>query len=133
MIERSPSKRQSLLKLLTGSPADCMEVAKKIIGRQIPADQTTLAKIARDKSLQTWQRIAAVYALGFLGNARIAETLGEIASDSTEELAVRSHAAEALGNLGDGNMTGLLREILKHKPPKELRESCNYALQELGA
>ena len=133
MTERPPSKRQFLAQVLTGSPADCMEVAKKIIGRQIPANLGMLAKIGQDKSLGIWQRIAAIYALGFLGEWEFTKTLGDILADPTDDLAVRSHAAEALGNLGDRHMADLLRDVLSRKPPKELRESCKYALGELGA
>jgi len=133
MTEKAPSKRQFLLHMLTGSPGDCMEAAKKMIGGQIPTDHRTLAKIGRDKSLEVWPRIAAIYALGLLGERKFADALGNIVADRTDDLAVRSHAAEALGNLGNKDITGVLRDVLRGKPPKELREACTYALGELRA
>jgi len=55
-----------------------MEAAKKIIGRQIAANPRTLSKIGQDKSLGTWQRIAAIYALGLLGEKEFSKILGNI-------------------------------------------------------
>ena len=132
MTEKALSKRELLTRALAGSPADCMEAAKKIIGRQIAANPRTLSKIGQDKSLGTWQRIAAIYALGLLGEKEFSKILGNILSDPADDLGVRSHAAEALGNIGDSHMTGMLRDILSRKPPKELRDSCTYALEELA-
>ena len=133
MTDNPLSKKRFVAQMLSGSPADCMEVAKKIIGRQIPVNNVTLAKIAQDKSLSIWQRKAAIYSLGFLGEAKCAQILGDVVSDLTEDLSVRSHAAEALGNIGEKRMVGLLKNILALKPPEELQESCRYALDELDA
>jgi HEAT repeat protein len=54
-------------------------------------------------------------------------------SDETNDPGVRAHAAEALGNLHDRDSIGLLRDVLGHRPPPEIVESCSYALHELGA
>jgi HEAT repeat protein len=132
MIDRSSIPPQ-LLTLLQGSPAVAMEVAKAIIGDKIKVDHNLLADIAADKSIPKWSRIAAIYALGFVAGDGFTVSLRKILADDTDDAIVRGHAAEALGNLQDRASISLLRDILGHKPPPELSESCSYALQELAA
>jgi HEAT repeat protein len=110
-----------------------MEVAKWIIGNKISADHQLLAQIGAAKTVQTWPRIAAIYALGFSGEPGFAPAIRDILSDETNDPSVRAHAAEALGNLHDRDSIGLLRDVLGHRPPPEVVESCSYALHELGA
>ena len=79
-----------------------------------------------------WGRIASIYALGFIGGGEIAPQLRAILADNTDDADVRAHAAEALGNIHDRNSVDLLQDILGHQPPSSLRDSCQYALAELG-
>jgi len=132
MIDRS-SIPPHLLPLMEGDPATAMEVAKAIIGDKIKVDHKLLAQIAADKSIRKWSRIAAIYALGLAAEDGFAPDLRKILADDTDDATVRGHAAEALGNLQDRASISLLRDILDHKPPPELSESCSYALQELAA
>jgi HEAT repeat protein len=133
MTEKTPSKRQVLSTVLSGSADDCIEAAKAIIGGKIPVRNKVLAEVSLDKSAGKWPRISAIYALGFVGDDSSTAKLRKILADETDDPAVRAHAAEALGNFGDRAVVGLLRDILGHEPAPELRESCTYALGELGA
>ena len=133
MSEMKPSKRRVLSTIFAGSAADCIEAAKAIVAGKITVKNQVLAEIGVDKSSEKWPRIAAIYALGFIGDSRSTPKLRKILADETDDPAVRAHAAEALGNMGDRAVVGLLRDILGHEPTPELRESCAYALDELGA
>lgn len=106
-------------------------MAKSIVGGKTTVSNKILGEVGLDKSAGTWPRIAAIYALGFVGDSRSTPKLRKILADETDDAAVRAHAAEALGNIGDRAVVGLLRDILGHQPPPELRESCTYALDEL--
>jgi HEAT repeat protein len=110
-----------------------MEAAKAIIGGRLPVRHKTLVKVALDKALETWPRIAAIYALGFSDNSSVTVELRRILADRSDDPGVRAYAAEALGNLRDKNGIRLLHDILQEKPPAELRDSCAYALEELNA
>ena len=127
----APSKRRVLSTIFAGSAADCIEAAKAIVAGKITVKTKVLAEVGVDKSSEKWPRIAAIYALGFIGDSRSTPKL-RILADETDDAAVRAHAAEALGNIGDRAVVGLLRDILGHEPTPELRESCAYALDELG-
>jgi HEAT repeat protein len=74
-----------------------------------------------------------MYTLGFLGDKKFSPVLRHILSDSSNDLDIRSYAAEALGNIGDQDSAMLLKKILRDAPPAALRESCEYALEELEA
>jgi HEAT repeat protein len=124
---------QSLSRLIQGDPATSMEIAKRIIGGDIRIDHNLLAQIATDKSIRKWPRIAAIYALGFVGEDKFVDTIRKILADATDDVLVRSHVAEALGNLRDKCAVPLLQDVLNYEPPPELSESCSYALNELGA
>jgi HEAT repeat protein len=116
--------------LFPDSP-ESMETAKKIIGGHIEAEPAELARIAQDKDVGKWPRIAAMYTLGFLGNRAFSPVLRHILADSSNDLDIRSYAAEALGNIGDQDAAMLLKKVLRDVPPAALRESCKYALEEL--
>ncbi len=131
-MDRSPIP-ESLYRLIEGDPATSMEVAKRIIGDDVRIDHNLLAQIATDKSIRKWSRIAAIYALGFVGEDKFADTIRKILADATDDVLVRSHAAEALGNLRDKASVPLLQNVLRYGPPPDLSESCSYALSELGA
>jgi HEAT repeat protein len=118
---------------LFGSPEESMDAAKSIIGNRISADHALLGQIGAAKDVQKWPRIAAIYALGFVGERESAPVIRRILADETNDPAIRAHAAEALGNLRDRDSVGLLRDVLAHRPPSDVAESCSYALHELGA
>jgi HEAT repeat protein len=113
-------------------PTEAMEFAKKLIGGKEHVDKQALLTIGLDKTNPKWTRIAAVYALGFVGG-NLAPRVRGILQDENDDPDIRGHAAEALANLGDKAAIELLRDILGHHPPTELRASCEYALQELAA
>lgn len=117
--------------LLFSDDAESMETAKKIIGGHMEADHAELARIAQAKDIGKWPRIAAMYTLGFLGDKTFSPLLRRILADSNNDIDIRSYAAEALGNIGDQDAAMLLKDVLKHTPPAALRESCEYALEEL--
>jgi HEAT repeat protein len=104
-----------------------METAKAIIAERVKVASLDLEKIAINSELPRSSRIAAIYALGF---ARAA-TVRKILSDEKDDVDIRAHAAEALGNLADRDAIMLLKDILSHNPSEALRESCQYALEEL--
>jgi len=118
--------------LFNDDPIESMETAKKIIGGYMKVDSAELAEIAQDNNIKKWSRIAAIYALGFLGEEKFAPILRNILADVTNGVDIRSHAAEALGNIGDRDAAMLLKDILGHAANLALRESCQYALEELG-
>lgn len=117
--------------LLFSDDPGSMETAKKIIGGHLEAEPAELARIAQDKDVGKWPRIAAMYTLGFLGNREFSSVLRHILADSSNDLDIRSYAAEALGNIGDQEAATLLKNVLRDAPPAALRESCQYALEEL--
>src|SRR6266403_767978 len=96
MTEKISSKRQVLSTILSGSAEDCIEAAKAIIGGRIPVKSKVLAEISVDKSAAKWARIAAIYALGFVGDHGSTVKLRKILADESDDDAVRAHAAEAL-------------------------------------
>jgi HEAT repeat protein len=121
---------------VTGDPDRVMETAKAIIGGRIKYPTINLEKIASGNAgVPRWSRIAAIYALGFAKDATAASAaiLRQILGDQNDDVDIRAHAAEALGNLADRDAIMLLKDILGHKPPEALRESCQYALEELEA
>jgi HEAT repeat protein len=124
-------QRKSLMPLLFTDHPESMETAKRIIGGHLKVDHAELARIAQATDVGKWPRIAAMYTLGFLGDKTFSPVLRRILADSRNDLDIRSYAAEALGNIGDQDAAMLLKEILRHAPPWALRESCEYALEEL--
>jgi HEAT repeat protein len=126
--------KATIRSLLSDDPVESMETAKKIIGGDAALDNISLSKIAEDKSVGKWPRISAIYALGFApGASDYASTFRRILSDEREDPDIRSHAAEALGTIGDREAVILLKDVLGHAPQQALRESCEYALEELAA
>lgn len=123
---------QSLEPMLKGTPADSMEIAKQIIGDRIHVDHALLAQLGEDKSIGRWPRIAAIYALGLVGEPEFAAALRHVLSDTTDDVKVREHAAEALGNLGDRDALGLLQHVMAAAKSPKLRRSCEYAIRELS-
>ena len=114
-------------------PTEAMEFSKRLIGGKEHADKQALLAIGLNKTNPKWTRIAAIYALGFVGTYNSAPRLRNILQDGDDDPDVRGHAAEALANIGDKMAIDLLRDVLGHQPPAELRTSCEYALQELAA
>jgi HEAT repeat protein len=117
--------------LFSDDPIESMEAAKKIIGGHVKADPVELAQIAEDKGLTKWPRISAIYTLGFTGEEKFAPLLRGILADAGNDADIRSYAAEALGNIGDRGAAMLLKDILGSASETKLRESCEYALEEL--
>lgn len=117
--------------IFSSDAREAMETAKLIIGGKMNVDLSELTKIALDKAMNKWQRIAAIYSIGFIGDSRASPHLQKILSDVDNDENVRSHAAEALGNIGDYDATGLLKDIMAQASSDELRESCKYALEEI--
>src|ERR1700730_6794873 len=99
--------------LLFSDDPGSMETAKKIIGGHLEAEPAELARIAQDKDVGKWPRIAAMYTLGFLGNREFSSVLRHILADSSNDLDIRSYAAEALGNIGDQEEAMLLKNGLR--------------------
>lgn len=122
---------QFLEPMLKGSPAESMEIAKQIVGDHIHVDHALLAKLGEDKQLGRWARIAAIYALGLVGEVELAMSLRHVLSDKTDDVKVREHAAEALGNIGDRDSVDLLRKVMTNAKSSKLRHSCEYAIREL--
>jgi len=123
----------SLAFLKESNPTESMEIAKKIIGNQLSVDMKVLCQLALDKNLEKWPRIAAIYALGFVGGGRFSKKIRKILSDQSDDVEIRAHAAEAIGNIGDRTAIEILRRTFEQAQAHSLRESCSYALHELGA
>ena len=123
----------SLSPMISGDPVEAMEIAKQIVGGDIPVAPRVLGPIAADGQQPKWTRIAAIYALGFLGNRNFLPELRAILSDAKIDGEIRSYAAEALGNIKDKDSINLLRDVIINHAAGELLESCNYALNEMDA
>jgi|ERR1700733_3860632 HEAT repeat protein len=123
----------SLSRMMGGDPIEAMEIAKQIVGGDIPVVPRVLGQIAANGLQPKWTRIAAIYSLGFLGNRNFLPELRDILSDNKIDDEIRSYAAEALGNIGDEDSVSILRDVLRSHPTGELLASCNYALNELNA
>jgi HEAT repeat protein len=122
----------SLAPMMSGDPSIAMETAKQIIGGQITVEHARLAEMASNDKNPKWTRIAAIYALGFLGDRALAPKIRKILADKETDPDIRGHAAEALGNIKDKASIKLLRDVLQNQPTAVLRVSCNYALSEMG-
>jgi HEAT repeat protein len=118
--------------MIEGTPIESMEIAKQIIGAKIKVDPAALASIAANKEFRKGTRIAAVYALGLIGEPTHAGSLKQIVSDQADDIDVREHAAEALGNIHDPTSLDLLREVLAAEKNLALRASCEFAIRELA-
>jgi HEAT repeat protein len=77
------------------------------------------------------QRAAAVYALGFLYDARALAPLVQVLRDRREDAQLRGHAAEALAYLGHRRAVPALIAALDDPSP-EVRLWSVFALGELG-
>jgi HEAT repeat protein len=122
-----------ILHLLSSNQEDAMEAAKAIIAdpQRVPVE--ILVQIARMKTLRTWSRICAVYALGFTNSAEVGIALVEIVLDETNAYSLRSFAAEALGNLRAKNSTPVLQDLYSKTTNADLKKSCAYALSQMRA
>jgi HEAT repeat protein len=126
-------KRSPNMSLLSKDPIESMETAKKIISGKIKANPTELVTIASDGNIPVWSRISAIYAMGLLADKKFAPALRKILSNTGNGDDIRSHAAEAIGNIGDHKAAKLLRDIISAQPGQALRESCEYALDEIDS
>ena len=119
--------------LINSDPITSMEIAKQIISRKIFANPNDLIKIASNRDFNKWSRIAAIYTLGFSDDDKqIREVIRRILEDVRDNIDIRAHAAEALGNMKDLSSVKSLRRIFEKEKAAALRESCAYALAELG-
>jgi len=73
-----------------------------------------LAKLA-ERSKDSYARIAAINALGELGDARAVPKLVEIAMDEGNEPYVNKKAVQALGNIGDPGAVPAIKKMLFHE------------------
>jgi hypothetical protein len=118
--------------LLTGDPVEAIEAAKKIIVRSGTLAPVLLLEVAQNEKYKMWSRIAAVYALGFLGVKLSVPRLIHILEESREPLTLRCHTAEALGNVQDPRAVAVLERVLMRKEPPSLKKWCIYALSQIG-
>jgi len=132
MKKTRPDSIRLVLRIVTGDPVDAMEAAKEIIRSRKPPSAAWLEEVAGDSSCREWSRIAAVYALGFLGNKPSASVLVRILQDEREHPKLRGHAAEALGNLRERRALSVLRKILMSDERSDLKKWCVYAASEIG-
>jgi len=122
-----------LLQMLVGDPVQAIESAKAIVGGRAKIYPAVLVDIARTDEFNKWSRIAAVYALGFLGHRQSVPVLVRILSDRQESLQVRSHAAEALGNIRDSRSIPVLERVLMGRDRGSIKRWCVYALSEINS
>src|SRR5436190_22190602 len=118
--------------LIEGTPIESMEVAKEIIGDKIQVDPKILAQLSLDKKLRHSSRIAAIYALGLVGEPALGAALRKVLADHTDDIDVREHSTEALGNIGDISALDLLHTVLTAESNPKLRKSCEFAIRELS-
>jgi HEAT repeat protein len=123
---------RSLALMLAGDPIQAMESAKKIIGGKVNIDPALLAEIASNKTYKKWSRIAAIYALGFVNYTPSAQELIRILGSRDEDSRLKDHAAEALGNMNEPRATAILARILRAKEKPHVKQSCIYALSQIG-
>jgi HEAT repeat protein len=91
-----------------------------------------LREIVLNTMYKKWSRIAAAYALGFLGDRSSVGTLLLILEDMSEQLQLRTHAAEALGNLKDPRAVRALERTFMKEKEASVKRWCVYALAEIG-
>lgn len=128
---RSDGNRE-LQCILTGGPVEAIEAAKRIAGGAPTLRPSILIRIAGGGQYKKWSRIAAVYALGFVGYRASAGALIRILKNKREHSELRSHAAEALGNLRTGQAISGLESVLFGKEKSSLKSWCIYALSEIN-
>jgi len=132
MTKIDVSAARLALRMTTGSAIEAMEAAKTVIRSNDSQSVVLLIDIAVDRSHRKWSRIAAVYALGFLGHSAATVALLRILPDVREDLQLRAHVAEALGNMRETRSLPVLRSILMSDAPAPLKKWCIYAASEIG-
>jgi hypothetical protein len=110
-----------------------MEAAKVVIGKHATELSRDLMKVAAAKVLGDWNRISAIYALGFLLPIGNSDEIVSILLDETNSPEIRSHAAEAIGNIRDSGAIPGIKAAMHNGVPKSVVESCEYALLEMDA
>jgi HEAT repeat protein len=120
------------MKLGVGEKQASIEAAKFLIGKKSANVTRLLEELMLDATARMSSRIAATYALGFLGATRSIRPLGIILNDESLPTRFRGHAAEALGNLGQiGAVAALETCLSKSSKSPALKRWCSYALHEL--
>jgi HEAT repeat protein len=123
-----------LLKQLESSdPETAMEAAKAILAHRITIPRSQIERIAAGTDYADWSRAAAIYLLGNLRSRKSAVLLARILEDEQQNDVVRDYAAEALGNIGDPAYLPLISRIATQTSSPEIRQSCEFALEEIPA
>ena len=112
-----------------GSREDVWEAAKELA--EVSADLVLELVHILKNGMDTNNRAAAAYALGFgrLADSRIA--LEDVLTTQAEVAGVRGHAAEALGYLEDRRSLDVLIQSLSDKEPAVVYW-CTFALGQIG-
>jgi len=116
----------------TAKPVDAFEAAKwlETHDRRVPAG--SLMDIASDKRCAMWNRIAAIYTVGFLSRRPgIAPRLIALLADPQENVRIRGQAAESLAYYREKSAIPLLRKILLSRERPGLKVECIFALSKM--
>jgi hypothetical protein len=128
MVKRLNVER-ALNMIRDGNKAEALETAKWLIGHHRQVRVGALMKIAKDNRCGTWNRIAAVYTVGFLRRRpNVAPGLIALLADRTLDVDIRGHTAEAIGYYRAKAAIPLLRKILLSSESPGLKVECIFAL-----
>jgi HEAT repeat protein len=125
------TNRELIRQLESGDPETAMEAAKAIVAGRIRIPRGEIEKIAGGAAYKDWARIAAIYLLGNVRAKKSAGMLARILEDKAEKEIFREYAAEALGNIGDSTHLPLISRIATETSSPEIRQSCEFALEEI--
>jgi len=90
------------------------EIAETLGELRDPAAVDGLMRLARE-SKDAYVRVAAVVALGQIGDRRAVDVLVQVATDEAEETYVNKKAVQALGDLGDPRAVPAIKKMLFHE------------------
>lgn len=91
-----------------------------------------LIRLAKD-SKDAYVRVAAVNALGVIGDPKAVEVLMEVATNESEETYVNKKAVQALGDLGDVRAVPAIKKMLFHeRRGVSFYPEASYAAYQIG-
>ena len=123
---------QALDAVRTAKPVDAFEAAKWLEKHDSRVPAGRLMDIANDKRCAMWNRIAAIYTVGFISRRPgIAPRLIAVLADSQENMRIRGQAAESLAYYREKSAIPLLRKILLSNESAGLKVECIFALSKM--
>jgi HEAT repeat protein len=128
----SAAATNHLLEVVRIDPEVAIEAAKALvkIGAQRSAISADLEVMMKSRLLGVQSRVAAAYALGYVGSSEAVAALSDVVANRSEDSNLRGHAAEALGTLRARGGVDVLVKGLQDADPT-VRFWCVHALGEI--